>query len=199
CRIAHQPSQFVIVGLVKYQHAASLEKPISEKAKWYELYAFPLHEVTFGVWAFFSQEEQFTNHSSLKESFFQPMSTLGIDDKEEFDALTIAKTLFVHRAIKCICLKEDDKVVDIFSLGYRTKEALLQQRKVISIACTIEQMIELEALFHSTIDEDDELKRWACLVSTPQNDNDKDLGNEEIDEPLDDEVDAILELLQETC
>ncbi|MCO5586504.1 hypothetical protein L7F22_040444 [Adiantum nelumboides] len=33
CRIAHQPSEFVIVGLVKYQHAASLEKAISEKAK----------------------------------------------------------------------------------------------------------------------------------------------------------------------
>ncbi|MCO5583862.1 hypothetical protein L7F22_037777 [Adiantum nelumboides] len=114
CRIAHQPSEFVIVGLVKYQHAASLEKAISEKAKWYELYALPLgsliaagivqptalREVTFGVWAFFSQEEQFTNHSSLKESLFQPMSTLGIDDKDEFDALTTAKSFFVWGAIK---------------------------------------------------------------------------------------------------
>ncbi|MCO5610177.1 hypothetical protein L7F22_064413 [Adiantum nelumboides] len=213
CRIAHQPSKFVIVGLVKYQHAASLEKAISEKAKWYELYALPLgsliaagtvqptalREVTFGVWAFFSQEEQFTNHSSLKESLFQPMSTLGIDDKDEFDALTTAKSFFVRRAIKCICLKEDDKVVDIFSLGYGTKEALLQQRKVISVACTNEQMTELEALCHSTIDEDDELKRWAGLVSTPQNDNGKDSENEEIDEPLDAEADAILELLQETA
>ncbi|MCO5566848.1 hypothetical protein L7F22_020530 [Adiantum nelumboides] len=212
CRIAHQPSKFVIVGLVKYQHAASLEKAIFEKAKWYELYALPLgsliavgtvqptalREVTFGVWAFFSQEEQFTNHSSLKESLFQPMSTLGIDDKDEFDALTTAKSFFVRRAIKCICLKEDDKVVDIFSLGYGTKEALLQQRKVISVACTNEQMTELEALCHSTIDEDDELKRWAGLVSTPQNDNGKDSENEEIDEPLDAEADAILELLQET-
>ncbi|MCO5587469.1 hypothetical protein L7F22_041418 [Adiantum nelumboides] len=212
CRIAHQPSKFVIVGLVKYQHAASLEKAIFEKAKWYELYALPLgsliaagtvqptalREVTFGVWAFFSQEEQFTNHSSLKESLFQPMSTLCIDDKDEFDALTTAKSFFVRRAIKCICLKEDNKVVDIFSLGYGTKEALLQQRKVISVACTNEQMTELEALCHSTIDEDDELKRWAGLVSTPQNDNGKDSENEEIDEPLDAEADAILELLQET-
>ncbi|MCO5581977.1 hypothetical protein L7F22_035866 [Adiantum nelumboides] len=178
CRIAHQPSEFVIVGLVKYQHATSLEKAISEKAK--------------------CQEEQFTNHSSLKESLFQPMSTLGIDDKDEFDALTTAKSFFVRRAIKCICLKEDDKVVDIFSLGYGTKEALLQQRKVISVACTNEQMTELEALCHSIIDEDDELKRWAGLVSTPQNDNGKDSENEEIDEPLDAEADAILELLQET-
>ncbi|MCO5584734.1 hypothetical protein L7F22_038666 [Adiantum nelumboides] len=212
CRIAHQPSKFVIVGLVKYQHAAFLEKAISEKAKWYELYALPLgsliaagtvqptalREVTFGVWAFFSQEEQFTNHSSLKESLFQPMSTLGIDDKDEFDALTTAKSFFFRRAIKCICLKEDDKVVDIFSLGYGTKEALLQQQKVISVACTNEQMTELEALCHSTIDEDDELKRWAGLVSTPQNDNGKDSENEEIDEPLDAEADAILEFLQET-
>ncbi|MCO5569944.1 hypothetical protein L7F22_023658 [Adiantum nelumboides] len=212
CRIAHQPSEFVIVGLVKYQHAASLEKAISEKAKWYELFALPLgsliavgtvqptalREVTFGVWAFFSQEEQFTNHSSLKESLFQPMSTLGIDDEDEFDALTTAKSFFVRRAIKCICLKENDKVMDIFSLGYGTKEALLQQRKVISVAYTNEQMTELEALCHSTIDEDDELKRWAGLVSTPQNDNGKDSENEEIDEPLDVEADAILELLQET-
>ncbi|MCO5587865.1 hypothetical protein L7F22_041817 [Adiantum nelumboides] len=59
-------------------------------------------------------------------------------------------------------------------------------------------MTELEALCHSTIDEDDELKRWAGLVSTPQNDNGKDSKNEEIDEPLDAEADAILELLQET-
>ncbi|MCO5610290.1 hypothetical protein L7F22_064526 [Adiantum nelumboides] len=211
-RIAHQPSKFVIVGLVKYQHAASLEKAISEKAKWYELYALPLgsliaagtvqptalREVTFGVWAFFSQEEQFTNHSSLKESLFQPMSMLGIDDENEFDALTTAKIFFVRCTIKCICLKEDDKVVDIFSLGYGTKEALLQQQKVISVACTNDQMTELEALCHSTIDEDDELKRWAGLVSTPQNDNGKDSENEEIDEPLDAEADAILELLQET-
>ncbi|MCO5561652.1 hypothetical protein L7F22_015273 [Adiantum nelumboides] len=182
CRIAHQLSEFVIVGLVKHQHAASLEKAISEKAKWYELYALPLgylivagtvqptafREVTFGVWDFFSQEEQFTNHSSLKESLFQPMSTLGIDDEDEFDALTTAKSFFVRRTIKCICLKEDDKVVDIFSLGYGTKEALLKHRKVVG------------------------------LVSTPQNDNGKDSENEEIDEPLDAEADAILELLQET-
>ncbi|MCO5572317.1 hypothetical protein L7F22_026070 [Adiantum nelumboides] len=123
------------------------------------------------------------------------MSTLGIDDKEEFDALTNAKSFFVRHAIKCICLKEDDKVVDIFSLGYKTKEALLQQQKVISIACTNEQMTELEALCHSTMDEDDELKRWASLVSTPQNDNGKDSENEEIDELLDVEANAILKLL----
>ncbi|MCO5550217.1 hypothetical protein L7F22_003699 [Adiantum nelumboides] len=212
-RIAHQPSEFVIVGLVKYQHVASLEKAISEKAKWYELYALPLgsliaaagtaqptalREVTFGVWAFFSQEEQFTNHSSLKESLFQPMFTLGIDDNDEFDALTIAKSFFVRRAIKCICLKEDDKVVDIFSLGYGTKEVLLQQRKVILVACTNEQMIDLEALCHSTIDEVMSLKGghvWSLLhkmimAKTQRMNN--------IDEPLDAETDAILELLQET-
>ncbi|MCO5591555.1 hypothetical protein L7F22_045542 [Adiantum nelumboides] len=177
CRIAHQPSEFVIVGLVKYQHADSLEKAISEKTKWYELYALPLgsliaagtvqptalREVTFGVWAFFSQEKQFINHSSLKESLFQPMSTLGIDDEDEFDALTTTKSFFVRCTIKCICLKEVYKVVDIFSLGYGTKEALLQQRKVISVACTNEQMTELEALCHSTIDKDDELERWVAL------------------------------------
>ncbi|MCO5604239.1 hypothetical protein L7F22_058402 [Adiantum nelumboides] len=85
--------------------------------------------------------------------------------------------------------------VDIFSLGYETKEALLQQGKVISIACTNEQMTELEALCHSTMDEHDELESLAGLVSTPQNDNDKDSDNEEIDEPLDAEAYAILELL----
>ncbi|MCO5564178.1 hypothetical protein L7F22_017835 [Adiantum nelumboides] len=60
-------------------------------------------------------------------------------------------------------------------------------------------MTELEALCHSTIDEDDELKRWAGLVSTSQNDNGKDSENEEIDEPLDAEADAIPEFLQETA
>ncbi|MCO5594180.1 hypothetical protein L7F22_048204, partial [Adiantum nelumboides] len=59
-------------------------------------------------------------------------------------------------------------------------------------------MTEVEALCHSTMDEDDELKRWAGLVSTPQNDNGKDSENQEIDDPLDTEADALLELLQKT-
>ncbi|MCO5587894.1 hypothetical protein L7F22_041846, partial [Adiantum nelumboides] len=122
------------------------------------------------------------------------MSTLGIDDKEEFDALTIAKVFFVCNSIKSICFKEGDKVVEMFSLG--TKEALLQQQKVISVACTNEQMTELKALCHSTMDENDELKRWVGLVSTPQNDNGSS-KNEEVDEPLDVEADAILEHLHE--
>ncbi|MCO5598289.1 hypothetical protein L7F22_052381 [Adiantum nelumboides] len=178
CKIAHQPSEFVIVGPVKCQHAASLKKAISEKAK--------------------CQEEQYTNHSTLKESLFQPMSTLGIDDKKEFDALITTKAFLVCRATNCNCLKEDDKVVDIFSLCNGTKDALLQQRKVISVSCTNEQMTELEALCHFTMNEDDKLKRWVGLVSTPQNDNDKDSENQEIDEPLDAKADALLELLQET-
>ncbi len=42
CGMAHQPTKFVIAGLVKYQHAASLEKAISKKAGWYEMHALPL-------------------------------------------------------------------------------------------------------------------------------------------------------------
>ena len=73
------------------------------------------------------------------------MSSLFVDE-EQFDALVMAKAFLVRRAIKCICFKEDDQVIDIFSLGYGTREALQQQRKVISLACTNEQMTQLEAL-----------------------------------------------------
>lgn len=74
CGIAHKPSEFLIVGLVKYQHAASLEKAISKKAGWYEMHVLPLtslvasetvqtsalREVIFGVWVFFSQGDHYT-------------------------------------------------------------------------------------------------------------------------------------------
>lgn len=215
CGVAHQPSEFVIAGLVKYQHAASLEKAISEKAKWYEMHALPLssliasetvqtsalRDVIFGVWAFFSQGEQYTNYSSVKESLLQPMHSLCVD-KEEFDAMIMAKSSFVRRAIKCICVKEDDQVIDIFSLGYGTREALQQQRKVLSVACTNDQLMDLEALCHSTVDEDVELRRWAGLetkekidASAPHDDNGTESKEEEIIEPLDASADAILESL----
>ena len=51
------------------------------------------------------------------------MHTLGVNE-EDFDAMTMAKSFFVHRAIKSICVKEDDQVVDLFSMGYGTTEAL---------------------------------------------------------------------------
>ena len=71
CGIAHQLAEFVIAGLVKYQHATSLKKAILEKAKWYEVHALPLSslitsetcqssalcEIVFGFWALFSQED----------------------------------------------------------------------------------------------------------------------------------------------
>ena len=70
----------------------------------------------------------------------QPMHCICMDE-EEFDVVTMAKALLVRRAIKCLCLKEDDHVVDIFSLGYGSKEALQEQRKVIFIVCSNEQML----------------------------------------------------------
>lgn len=217
CGIA-QPSEFVIVGLVKYQHAASLEKAISEKAKWYEMHALPLgslisseavrttslRNLQFGVWAFFSQGEQYSNYSSVTESLLQPMSSLCVDE-EEFDAMVMAKAFFVRRAIKCVCVKEDDQVIDVFSLGYGTREALQQQRRVISLACTNEQMTQLEALCNATVDEDVELRKWAGLdakdkvnVSSAQENNGEEIEEEEFIEPLDASADAILESLQET-
>ena len=51
------------------------------------------------------------------------MHTLGVNE-EDFDAMTMAKPFFVSRAIKSICVKEDDHVADIFSVGYGTIEAL---------------------------------------------------------------------------
>ena len=134
CSITHQPSQFVIVGLVKYQHAASLEKAISGKAGWYAMHVLPidslistetktfsaLREVCFGVFAFFSQGEQYDNYSRIKESILQPMHCICVDEGN-FDAVTMAKAFLVSRAMKCLCVKEDDQVLDVFSLGYGTK------------------------------------------------------------------------------
>lgn len=51
--------------------------------------------------------------------------------------MTFAKSFFVRHAIKSICVKEDDQVIDIFSLGYGTKEALEHQRKVISVVVAV--------------------------------------------------------------
>ena len=42
CGLAHQPFEFLIVGLLKYQHVAYLEKAMSKKARWYEVNALPL-------------------------------------------------------------------------------------------------------------------------------------------------------------
>ena len=42
CGLAHQPSEFLIVVLLKYQHVAYLEKAMSKKAGWYEVHALPL-------------------------------------------------------------------------------------------------------------------------------------------------------------
>ena len=63
-------------------------------------------------------------------------------------------------------------------------------------------MTELEALCHSTIDEDAKLRRWASLdakekvnVSTLEKDNGKELEEDKIIESLDASVDAILEML----
>ena len=216
CGIAHQPAEFVIAGLVKYQHAASLEKAILEKSKWYEVHALPLssliasetcqssalREIVFGFWAFFSQGDQYTNYLEVKEALLQPMNTFCVDE-EEFDVVAMAKAHFVHHSIKCVCVKEDDQVIDIFSLGYGTKEALLLQRKVISVACTSDQMTDLESLCHSTLEEDINLRRWAGLesrendgVSIPHNDSNKEMGEEEVEEPLDASADDILKNLQ---
>ena len=206
----------MIAGLVKYQHVASLEKAISKKAQWYKVHALPLSsliasetcqssalcEIVFGFWAFFSQGDQYTNYLEVKESLLQPMNTFCVDE-EEFDVVAMAKAHFVHHSIKCVCVKEDDQVIDIFSLGYGTKEALLLQRKVISVACTSDQMTDLESLCHSTLEEDINLRRWAGLesrendgVSIPHNDSNKEMGEEEVKEPLDASADDILNNLQ---
>ena len=54
------------------------------------------------------------------------MHTLGVNE-EDFDAMTMAKAFFVCCAIKSVCVKEDNQVVDIFSMGYGNTEALQQQ------------------------------------------------------------------------
>ena len=126
------------------------------------------------------------------------MHTLGVNE-EVFDAMTMAKAFFVCRAIKSVCVKEGNQGVDIFSMGYGTTEALQQQRKDVSLVCTNEKMIELEALCHSTVNEDVELRRWEGLdikhegnVPTPHKEHGKTLEEKEVVEPLDESVDALL-------
>ena len=203
CSITHHPSQFVIVGLVKYQHASSLEKAISRKAGWYAMHVLPIDSlistetkifsmiqvVYFGVFAFFSQGEQYDNYSHIKESILQPMHCICVDEGD-FDAVTMAKSFFVRRAVKCLCIKENDQVLDVFSLGYGTREALQQQRKVISIACSNDQILQLETICMATIEEDDALQKWAKLDGNEKEDASTSNADDEEKYGDDDDLDA---------
>ena len=90
-------------------------------------------------------------------------------------------------------------------MGYGTKEALQQQRKVVSLIYTNDKMIQLEALCHSTINEDVEPRRWAGLdikhegnVPTPHKEDGKTLEQKEVVEPLDESSNALLHHLVNT-
>ena len=115
-----------------------------------------LQEVYFGVFSFFSQGEQYDNYSHIKESILQPMHCICVDEGD-FGAVTMAKSFFVRRAMKCLCIKEYGQVLDVFSLGYGIRETLQQQQKVISIACSNDQILQLETICMAAIEEDDAL------------------------------------------
>ena len=73
------------------------------------------------------------------------------------------------------------------------------------MVCTNEKMKELEALCHSTINKDMELKRWVGLdikhegnVYNPHKDDGKNFEEEEVVEPLDEFADALLHHLVNT-
>ena len=148
-----------------------------------------LQEVYFGVFAFFSQGEQYDNYSHIKESILQPMHCICVDEGD-FDTVTMAKSFFVRRAVKCLCIKEDDQVLDVFSLGYGTREALQQQRKVISIACSNDQILQLETICMATIEEDDDLQKWAKLDGNEKEDASTSNADDEEKYGDDDDLDA---------
>ena len=66
-------------------------------------------------------------------------------------------------------------------------------------------MTELEALCHSTLNEDVELRRWAGLdiehesnVPSPHKEDGKTLEQKEVEEPLDESFNALLHHLVNT-
>ena len=82
CGMAHQPYKFLIIFLLNYYHVSCLGTPISTEVRWYDMHAFSLSSLIasklvqtnficnllFGIWAFFSHGDQYTNYSNVKDS-----------------------------------------------------------------------------------------------------------------------------------
>lgn len=201
--ISYKPSQFVIVAFVTYKHVKTLERALASKAGWYDMVVMsidslistdvqaftPLNDITFAVVAFFAEGEEFNDIQRIKDAILVPMNCLHVDT-EEFDAVMMAKTYIARRAIQSVCVKENDHVVDMFSLGYATKEALQQQRKVITVSCTSEQTLQLQNTCIETVEADPILKRWAGIDMQPSAEasNVVDVGEDADDE--DDDLEA---------
>lgn len=73
----------------------------------------------------------------------------------------------VQRVINDVCIKEDDHVVDILTLGFGAKEALLLQRERSFQLCgTTEYLVKVETTncLLAAVDTSLVLKKWAGLV-----------------------------------
>ena len=82
-----------------------------------------LGDLTFAMVTLFAKGNEFNDIQRIKDALLMPMNCICVD-KEEYSAILMAKTYIVRCAIERVCVKEDDHVVDMFSFGYATKEAL---------------------------------------------------------------------------
>lgn len=87
--------------------------------------------------------------------------------EKEQNHLEVAKAYLVQRVINDVCIKEDDHVVDILTLGFGAKEALLLQRERSFQLCgTTEYLVKVETTncLLAAVDTSLVLKKWAGLV-----------------------------------
>ena len=107
--------------------------------------------------------------------------------------MELAKALMVRHIISDACIKEDD----VLTLGYAAKESLLSQRKVISVVCTNEQLLHIEATCMATIETSHALKKWAGLIHEDKEmvateEDNEDTNEEDDGSELDAGVDNLL-------
>ena len=85
----------------------------------------------------FTKEQEFGDILRIKNAISLPFTCISTTEENHND-MELAKALMVRCIISDACIKEDDHVVDVLTLGYAAKESLLLPQKVISVVCTNE-------------------------------------------------------------
>lgn len=197
--ITFEPSQFIFLVFIRHIHIAALERALAAKAGCYEIQVIgmdslfamnarslvQLGDYSFGVVVTFTKQEAFSGISHIRDALSLPFSCITCVEKEK-NHMELAKAYMVQRVINDVCIKEDDHVVDILTLGFGAKEALLLQRKVISVVCTNEQSVKVEEDCLAAVGTSLVLKKWAGLVPESKEVIVTDEENEDMDGEGDD-------------
>ena len=87
---------------------------------------FPLSEFFYGVVVIFTRDQEFGYILCIKDAISLPFTCISIIQENQID-MELAKALMVSHIISDACIKEDDHVVDVLTLGYAAKKSLLLQ------------------------------------------------------------------------